>query len=117
MLRVLLDVALWCFFKRTGSDSAVIAHYDKSGKKRGRNKNWTPSLRGAAFLWHRQHHFPGMSADEYKSLRTLLAKDAKLIATIDILNEYTHNPHVQPTEQEVRTVWERVEPLFRIILK
>ena len=58
-----------------------------------------------------------MSADEYKSLRTLLAKDANWIATIDILNEYTHNPQVQPTEQEVRTVWERVEPLLKIILK
>ena len=32
------------------------------------------------------HIFPGMSADEYKSLRTLLAKDANWIATIDILN-------------------------------
>ena len=117
MLRVLVDVALWCFFKRTGTDAAVIAHYDKGGKKRRRNRNWTPSLRELLSYGIENTIFPGMSADEYKSLRTLLAKDANLIATIDILNEYTHNPQVQPTEQEVRTVWERVEPLLRIILK
>ena len=38
MLRVLLDVALWCFYKRTGSDAAVINHYDKKRKnRRGRS--------------------------------------------------------------------------------
>ena len=117
MLRVLLDVALWCFYKRTGSDADVIEHYDKNHKNRRRVENWTPSLRQLLSYGIENHIFPGMSADEYKSLRTLLAKDGNWIATIDILNEYTHNPQVQPTEQEVRTVWERIEPLLRIILK
>ena len=117
MLRVLLDVALWCFYKRTGSDTAVINHYDEKRKNRRRNSKWTPSLRELLSYGIDDTIFPGMSADEYKSLRTLLAKDANWIATIDILNEYTHNPQVQPTEQEVLTVWERIEPLLKIILK
>ena len=117
MLRVLLDVALWCFYKRAGFDADVIKHYDKNRQKRRRNANWTPSLRDLLAYGINNHIFPGMSADEYKSLRTLLAKDANWIATIDILNEYTHNPQVQPHEQEIRTVWERVEPLLKIILK
>ena len=117
MLRVLLDVALWCFYKRIAISATVIAHYDKKRKKRAHNKNWTPSLRQLIRYGVSHHSFPGMSADEYKSLATLLAKDANWNATLDILNEYTHNPQVQPTEQEVRTVWERAEPLLTIILK
>lgn len=117
MLRVLLDVALWCFYKRTSLDTTVINHYDNKRKNRRHNSKWTPSLRELLSYGIDNTIFPGMSADEYKSLRTLLAKDANWIATIDILNEYTHNPQVQPTEQEVQTVWERVEPLFKIILR
>ena len=117
MLRVLLDVALWCFYKRKTLDADVVRNFDKKRINRKRNSNWTPSLRQLLSYGIEHHIFPGMSADEYKSLRTLLAKDATWIATIDTLNEYTHNPQVQPTEQEVRTVWERVEPLLRIILK
>ena len=117
MLRVLLDVALWCFYKRKHLDTTVITHYDNKRKNRRRNNKWTPSLRELLSYGIDNTIFPGMSADEYKSLRTLLAKDANWIATIDILNEYTHNPQVQPTELEVKAVWERVEPLFKIILQ
>ena len=117
MLRVLLDVALWCFYKRKSLDTTVINHYDKKRKNRQRNSKWTPSLRQLLSYGIENTVFPGMSADEYKSLRTVLAKDASWAATIDILNEYTHNPQVQPTEQEVKAIWERVEPLFKIILQ
>ncbi|WP_420615094.1 hypothetical protein [Candidatus Palauibacter sp.] len=117
MLRVLLDVALWCFYKSTKQDAAVIAHYDKNRHYRKRNSNWTPSLRQLLSFGIENHIFPGMTADEYKSLKTLLARDANWSATIDVLNEYTHNPQVQPTTQEVHAVWERAQPLLKIILK
>ena len=116
MLRVLLDVALWCFYKRVQRDAAVIKHYDTNGRQRKRNTNWTPSLRQLLSYGIDNRMFPGMTADEYKSLRTLLAKDANWSGTIDMLNEYTHNPQVQPTTQEVHAVWERVQPLLKIIL-
>lgn len=116
MLRVLLDVALWCFFKAKKLDGAVLDHYDKDRKRRGRNPGWTPSLRELISYGVEKRIFPGMSADGYKSLRSLLARDHISVATIDTLNEYTHNPQVQPTEPEIRAVWDRAQPMLEIIL-
>ncbi len=116
MLRVLLDVALWCFYKGRKLETAVLDHYDKGGKRRARNPDWTPSLRQLISYGAEKRVFPGMPADGYKSVRLLLARDHNWIATIDTLNEYTHNPQVQPTEAEIRTVWERAEPMLEIIL-
>lgn len=116
MIRVLLDVALWCFYKDNNLEKRLLDHCDKDGKRRKRNKDWTPSLRQLISYGVEKRLFPGMPADGYKSLRTLLARDHNWIATIDTLNEYTHNPQVQPTEAEIRAVWERAEPMLEIIL-
>ena len=116
MLRVLLDVALWCFYKENKRDTAVMSHYDKDGKRRKRNPDWTPSLRDLISYGAEKRIFLGMAADGYKSFRKLLARDHNWIATIDTLNEYTHNPQVQPTEPELREVWQRAEPVLEIIL-
>ena len=107
MMRVLLDVALWCFYKNNNLETRLLSHCDKDGKRRKRNRDWTPSLRQLISYGVDKRVFPGMPADGYKSLRTLLARDHNWIATIDTLNKYTHNPQVQPTEAEIRAVWER----------
>ena len=116
MLRVLLDVALWCFYKAQNLETSVLDHCAKGGKFLARNPEWTPSLRQLISYGVEKHIFPGMPADGYKSVRKLLAQDHRSIATIDTLNEYTHNPQVQPTEEEIRAVWERAEPMLEIIL-
>ena len=118
MLRVLLDVALWCFYKDKARnlETAVLDHFDRDGKRRARYPDWTPALRQLINYGVEKRVFPGMSADGYKSVRMLLARDHNWIATIDTLNEYTHNPQVQPTEAEIRTVWERAAPMLEIIL-
>lgn len=116
MLRVLLDVALWCFYKARNLETTVLDHFDKDGKRRRYDPNWTPSLRQLISYGVEHRVFPGMPADGYKSVRALLAQDHNWIATIDTLNEYTHNPQVQPTEAEIRALWERAEPLLEIIL-
>ena len=116
MLRVLLDVALWCFYKARHLETGLLDYYDKDGKRRGHNLDWTPSLRQLISYGVEKRVFPGMPADGYKSVRMLLARDHNWIATIDTLNEYTHNPQVQPTEMEIRAVWERAEPMLEIIL-
>jgi len=116
MLRVLLDVALWCFYKARNLETAVSDHCDEDGKRRKHNPDWTPSLRQLISYGVENRVFPGMPPDGYKSVRTLLAHDHNWVATIDTLNEYTHNPQVQPTEAEIRTLWERAEPMLEIIL-
>lgn len=117
MIRVLLDVALWCFYKDNSLETSLLDHYDKDGKRRKHDREWTPSLRQLIKYGVDKRVFSGMTADGYKALRTLLARDHNWIATIDTLNGYTHNPQVQPTEAEIRAVWERAEPMLKIILK
>jgi hypothetical protein len=116
MLRVLLDIALWSFFKDVGHVKAVLAHYDSNGKKRGYNPEWTPSLRDLISYAVENHLFPAMTPDGYKAVRSLASKDASYFITIDGFNEFTHNPSVTPTEGDLRALWQRAEPMLAIIL-
>ena len=116
MLRVLLDIAVWSFFKDGGHVAAVISHYDPNGKKRANNPDWTPSLRDLISYAVDHHLFPGMTPDEYKAVRSLASKDASYFITIDGFNQFTHNPSVTPTEGDLRALWQRAEPMLAIIL-
>jgi len=86
MLRVLIDVALWEFIKSEGHAKAVCDHVDNSRKQRRHNLDWTPSLRELISYSVDKRLFPGMTADGYKSVRSLASKDSKYFITIDGLN-------------------------------
>lgn len=116
MLRVLMDVALWSYIKREGHARAVCDHFDKNGKKRNYNPDWTPPLRDLISYAVDKRILQGMAADGYKSVRSLAAKDGDYFITIDGFNEFTHNPHVTPTEGDLRALWDRAEPMLEIIL-
>lgn len=116
MLRVLIDIALWTFFKDQGKVDDVIAHYDDNGRKRKYNQNWTPSLRELISYAVDHQLFPEMTPDGYKAVRSLASKDASYIITIDGFNEFTHNPSVTPTEGDLRALWQRAEPMLKVIL-
>ncbi|MBW6391111.1 ParB N-terminal domain-containing protein [Billgrantia antri] len=116
MLRVLMDVALWSYIKKEGHAEAVCAHFDKTGKKRSHNPDWTPPLRDLISYAVEKRMLHGMAADGYKSARSLAAKDGNYFITIDGFNEFTHNPYVTPTEGDLRALWERAEPMLEIIL-
>lgn len=116
MLRVLLDIALWSFLKSASHDKAVCEHFDSNGKKRLNNPDWTPPLRDLISYSVEKRVFPGMTADGYKSVRSLASRDANYIITIDGFNAFTHNPNVTPTEGDLRALWQRAEPMLEIIL-
>ncbi|WP_200861584.1 hypothetical protein [Methylohalobius crimeensis] len=117
MLRVLIEIALWNYIKKEGHTEAVLNHFDKDRKRRNRNAKWTPALRQMISYSVDNEIFPGMTADEYKSVRTLASKDAAYFVTIDGFNEFTHNPNITPTEGDLRALWQRAEPMLEIILK
>lgn len=116
MLRVLIDIALWSFIKEAGHETAVCDHFDPTKKKRGYDPNWTPPLRDLISYACEKRLFPGMAADGYRSVRTLAAKDADYIITIEGFNAFTHNPSVTPTAGDLRALWQRAEPMLQIIL-
>jgi hypothetical protein len=116
MLRVLMDVALWSYIKQEGHAKAVCDHFDKNGKKRNYNPDWTPPLRDLISYAVDKRILHGMAADGYKAARSLAAKDGDYFITIDGFNEFTHNPHVTPTEGDLRALWDRAEPMLEIIL-
>lgn len=57
-----------------------------------------------------------MTADGYRSIRSLASKDANYMITIEGFNAFTHNPYVTPTEGDLRALWQRAEPMLEIIL-
>ncbi|ADE14164.1 hypothetical protein Nhal_0991 [Nitrosococcus halophilus Nc 4] len=116
MLRVLIDIALWEYIKKEGHAKAVCNHFDKNGKQRTRNPDWTPRLRDMISYAVDKRIFPGMTADGYKSVRSLASRDTLYFITIDGFNEFTHNPYVTPTEGDLRVLWQRAEPMLEIIL-
>ena len=117
MLRVLLDIALWEFIRRNGLEKTVCDHFDKTGKKRRNNPDWTPPLRDLISYAVENRIFPGMTASGYRSVRTLAARDANYFITIEGFNAFTHNPCVTPTEGDLRALWQRAEPMLEIILR
>jgi len=116
MVRVLLDIALWSFIKDVGHANAVCDHFDPDNKRRKNNPDWTPPLRDLISYAVEKRIFPGMTADGYKSVRSLASKDSAYIITIDGFNAFTHNPYVTPTEGDLRALWQRAEPMLEIIL-
>lgn len=116
MLRVLLDIALWNFFEKERHIQAVCDHYDKDGKRRERNQNWTPPLRDLISFAVDHRLFTGMDASGYKSIRTLASRDQNYFITIESFNAFTHNPYVTPTEGDIRALWQRAEPMLEITL-
>jgi hypothetical protein len=117
MLRVLLDVALWSYIKTEGHANAVCDHFDPDRKKRKNNPDWTPVLRDLISYAVEKKIFRGMTADGYKSVRSLASKDSAYMITIDGFNSFTHNPYVTPTEGDLRALWQRAEPMLDIILQ
>jgi hypothetical protein len=116
MLRVLLDIALWHFLDSERHTQSVCSHFDKDGKKKKYDANWTPPLRDLISYAVEHTLFPGMDASGYKSVRTLVARDADYFITIEGFNAFTHNPYVTPTEGDLRALWQRAEPMLEIIL-
>lgn len=116
MLRVLLDIALWHFLDTEHHTQAICTHFDKDGNKRKYNPNWTPPLRDLISYAVDHTLFAGIDASGYKSVRTLVAKDADYFITIDGFNAFTHNHYVTPTEGDLRALWQRAEPMLNIIL-
>lgn len=116
MLRVLIDIALWSYLKDEKHDGAVRDHYDPTRKRRKSNPDWTPPLRDLISYCVEKRAFRGMTADGYKSVRTLASRDADYLVTIQTFNEFTHNPYVTPTEGDLRALWQRAEPMLQVIL-
>jgi len=116
MLRVLIDLALWSFLKDIRHAKPACDQFDKDGKKRRHNSDWTPALRDLLSYSVEKRVFPGMTADGYKAVRSLVSKDSAYITTIDTFNEFTHNPFVTPTEGDLRALWQRTQPMLEVIL-
>ena len=116
MLRVLIDIALWSYLKAENHEAPVCDHFDKTRKRRKNNPDWTPPLRDLISYAVDKRVFRGMTADGYKSVRTLASRDHEYFITVESFNAFTHNPSVTPTEGDLRTLWQRAEPMLHFIL-
>lgn len=116
MLRVLLDIALWDFFKKEGHAKAVCNYYDRTRKRRRHDPDWTPPLRDLISYAVEKRIFTGMTADGYKAIRSLAARDSTYFITVDGFNQFTHNAYTTPTEGDLRALWQRAEPMLEVIL-
>ncbi len=117
MLRVLIDIALWLYIKSEGHDNAVCDHFDHDKRRRRNNPDWTPPLRDLISYSVEKRILRGMTAEGYKSVRSLASKDTGYFITVDSFNAFTHNPYVTPTEGDLRALWQRAEPMLEIILQ
>ena len=116
MLRVLIDIAIWSFLNDQKHGEAVRKHFDRDGRKRRRNEDWTPAVRDLISYCVEKRLFPGMTANGYKSVRTLASRDSNYLITMDTFNAFTHNPNATPTEGDLRALWQRAEPMLEVIL-
>ena len=117
LLRVLLELSVWEYVKKSGDANTIISTYDPKQAKRGHNPNWIPPFSNILSSVLDNNYLVGLSSDENKAARTLLAKDNQQFLTIEGFNSFVHNSQMIPTEKELQALWIRVKPLLQITLK
>lgn len=110
MLRVLLELSVSHHIQRAGKTNDLLAHH--AGRKN--RVDWHPSLR-QQLDYMLQYMDLSLEPLERKALSQFLSSTHTAF-TLDSLDLFVHNKNVHPTEPELRAIWAKVEPLFRIVL-
>lgn len=111
LLRVLIELSVSHYIQRAGKTKDLIEIHAKEKQNRS---DWHPSLRQQLDFTLKHMDLP-LEPLERKGLNQFLSSKHTAF-TLDSLDLFVHNKNVQPTELELRAIWGKVEPLFRIVL-
>jgi len=116
-LRGLLELGLWNHLKLSGGLSQMEAEAEAAEAKRNQKlrKDWCPDL--TPMMKYVVRPDAGVIDDAHlrKALR-MFTNDPNSPISIKSLHQIVHNPYHPPTEDGLRNIWTRLEPLLQIIL-
>jgi hypothetical protein len=116
LLRSLLDMSVASYLSNHNLMQEVKEHYGKKddGKKKA---SWQPSL-NQCLQWILNHDADNkvpLQADARKALQKFIT-DSKHSLTLDSLNWFTHNRYTPPTEEQLRSFWQMLYPIFELTI-
>lgn len=117
LLRVLIDLSASNYIEKSGKDKELLARFDPKGAKRSNDPGWHPTLRQT--ITYIIDNLDTLNIDisslELKALRKFNYKD-NLVISLDSLDKFAHNHHINPTESELRAIWDEIEAVMKYFL-
>lgn len=109
LLRLLLEFSVSYYLDTTGDIKPLLTHFRTKGKA----ADWYPSLR--QLMEYLLNLDIGLQPLELKAVRKFVQTKGQN-NTLDALDGFVHNRHVEPTETELRAITKLIEPLLRVTL-
>lgn len=114
LLRTLLDMGVYDYFKRDEHLPEMLAS-SKTMREKSSRADWSPSLRQMLQYGLDNKLFDGLDPQAYSIIRHMLTE--KAVISIDSLDKWVHNIYRKPTEDELRSSWGQLQPLFQVVLR
>ena len=110
MLRSLLEFCITHYMDRTGQLKPFLV--EQANKK---GKEWSPTLTQLLNRLLQYDKTLPLTPHQRSALTRWVSGD-DLLLTLEELNAFVHNNYVVPTEHDLRSNWEVIEPLLRYVL-
>ena len=113
LVRILLELAVGRYLKKTGNMTEILDHYRK---KDGKKTEWSPSLRQMLDPLLKDANFQNRTDPQVlKRIRQLVAQE-KSSWSIESLDGFIHSEFAVPNSRDVRGVWALIEEILDVIL-
>lgn len=112
LLRCLLDMSMSHYLDKTGLLRDVIK---KVTKGQPCKKTWHPTLKQMLNYILEQRSEFNLNPQAIKTIQALTSRKDTILSS-DTLDYYVHNQYYWPSENELRTLWDALSEIFKIIL-
>lgn len=112
LLRVFFELSVLDYFGRTGELQQLIETLQKKQKLR----HGTPHLGDLRALITKAAK-ERLSPGEARTVEKAVRRDEAAPFGLDNLHSFVHDPSDWPTERDIQQFWNRIEPLFRLMLE
>jgi hypothetical protein len=117
LLRVLLELSLAHYLDETSKISEVRKHLKEKNPKRTYHLNYYPTLAEMLdYVLYCDENMCGLNTQARKALMHLVSARDNIYSK-DFLDLFVHNKFTMPSEPQLRSFWEQLEPIFRVTLK
>jgi hypothetical protein len=115
LLRVFLELSMIDYLKRQGALTPLVAKIKQAGNAHS-IKNGVPVMKELRKEFTRIAK-QALPAAEANSVEKALRKDQGAPFGVDDMHSFVHQLHEFPGDKEINTFWNRMQPLFQMMLQ
>jgi hypothetical protein len=116
LLRVLLELSLVHYLDVTDKTKDVCKKLKNKHPKQSYPRHYSPTLSEMLnYILCGDDSISNLNPQAIKALRQLVSSSGTIYSK-DFLDSLVHNKFVMPSEPQLRTFWEQLEPIFKVTL-